>query len=512
MDIITQNKILSYILDEWKILLFLVAIYLLYYYGTYNYDYFEKKGISYIKPTIFVGSLWMRVTKQISYQNYQLYVYNYFKGKPFGGIFLGRRPTLFLIDPDLIKAVTTRDFEYFVDRNSLETNEPRFLKRTLLNLKGSQWKAVRSSITPSFSSSRLKNMIPLIQQSSDQMVKFLQQYDKSDVEMKDLVGHLTLEVIGACAFGIKTDALTDENAHFVKLAKQFGDITTKRKIFLLIFIMFMPNLMKYFNLSFLNTEAIEELVKVLKVTKAERRKAESKKRDFLQQIIEAADKEREEVEKTGGVIQLDEDTIDGQSFLFLIAGYETSSTLLSFGIHILAVNPDLQNKLREHILQVTEGKEITYDLLTELDYLEGFLLETLRLHPPLSRVDRVCVKDYILPGTNVKLEAGQVVAIPVYGVHMDPDIYPEPSEFRPERFMGEERKNRPSHLYLAFGAGPRNCIGMRFAMISAKIAMVSLLKNFKFSPCAKTENPVTIDMDSVLLKPAAGLWVKIDKL
>lgn len=71
---------------------------------------------------------------------------------------------------------------------------------------------------------------------------------------------------------------------------------------------------------------------------------------------------------------LDDDTIDAQSFLFLIAGYETSSTLLSYGIHTLAVRPDLQDKLREHIQEVTKEKEITYELLTELTYLEGFIL------------------------------------------------------------------------------------------------------------------------------------------
>lgn len=87
MDTITQNKLISYIFDEWKVLLIFVAIYSIYYYGTYNYDYFKKKGISYIKPVIFFGSVWKRVTKQISYQDYQLYVYNYFKEKkkPYGG-------------------------------------------------------------------------------------------------------------------------------------------------------------------------------------------------------------------------------------------------------------------------------------------------------------------------------------------------------------------------------------------------------------------------------------------
>ncbi|CAG5046105.1 unnamed protein product [Parnassius apollo] len=448
----------------------------------------------------------------MAYNEFQLYIYDYFKGKPYGGIFEGRRPTLYIFDPDLIKAIAIRDFEHFVDRNSIDSNEPRYLKRSLINLKGSEWKIIRSAITPAFSSARLKNMFPLIQQSADQMVKFLQQYDKSDVEMKDLVGHLTLEVIGACAFGIKTDALTDENANFVKLAERFGYVSPSRKIVLIVFIMLLPQLMKYMNISFLNPEVAEELVNILKITKAERRKAESKKSDFLQLLIEAANKEKEEAEKTNALIHLDDDTIDAQSFLFLIAGYETSSTLLSFAIHTLAIKPDIQEKLRAHIQEVTEGKEITYELLSELTYLEGFLLETLRLHPPLSRVERKCTKNYVLPGTNIKINVGDLLAIPVYGIHMDPNIYPEPHEFRPERFIGEEKNNRPSHLYLAFGAGPRNCIGMRFAMISAKIAMVSLLKNFKFSACAKTENPVTIDKNSLLLKAASGLWVKIEKI
>ncbi|CAH2048653.1 unnamed protein product, partial [Iphiclides podalirius] len=257
----------------------------------------------------------------------------------------------------------------------------------------------------------------------------------------------------------------------------------------------------------MNPKIAKELLNILKITKEERRNAESKRGDFLQILIEAAEKE-----KTNGLMHLDDITIDAQLFLFLTAGYETSSTLLSFGVHTLAVKPDLQEKLREHIQEVTNGRELSYDLLTELTYLEAFLLETLRLHPPIGRVERKCTKDYILPGTNITINIGDVIAIPIYGIHMDPEIYPDPYEFRPERFMGDEKKNRPSHLYWAFGAGPRNCIGTRFAMVAAKIAMVSLLRNFKFSACKKTQNPVKIDKVSVLLKPESGLWVKIEKL
>lgn len=70
---------------------------------------------------------------------------------------------------------------------------------------------------------------------------------------------------------------------------------------------------------------------------------------------------------------LDDGTIDAQIIIFLLAGFETSSSVLSFAIHVLATRPDIQDKLRKHVIQVTEGKEVNYDLLTQLDYLEAFL-------------------------------------------------------------------------------------------------------------------------------------------
>lgn len=500
------KQILNFIMEDWKLLLFLTFIFGVYFYYTSSFDYFEKKGIKFMKPTIFFGNLGQRVFAKKSFHAFQLDIYNYFKGYPYGGIFEGRRPVLYVFDPELIKAVTIRDFEHFVDRNTFNTNEPRYLKQSLLNLKGSEWKGVRSKITPAFSSARLKNMLPLIQMCSQQMVDFLKQYDNTDVEMKETMGHFTLEVIGACAFGLKCDALTDENAHFLKVAEKFNYMSKLKRYSIFFLLMFMPKMTRYINISFLNAPSIEELVRILKAAKAERRSSGIKKSDFLQLLIDAADTEKAESKN-----YLDDDTIDAQSLLFLIAGYETSSTLLSFAAHVLATSPDLQDTLREHVVAVTDGKDVDYELLAKLDYLEAFLLETLRIYPPVSRVDRMCTKSYQLANT-LPISAGEVVAIPIYGIHMDADIYPEPEQFRPERFMGDEKKDRSSHLFLAFGAGPRNCIGLRFAMFSAKLAMVALLKNFKFSKCAKTDDPIKINKSTVLLKAESGLWVHLESI
>lgn len=118
-----------------------------------------------------------------------------------------------------------------------------------------------------------------------------------------------------------------------------------------------------------------------------------------------------------------------------------------------------------------------------------YFSETLRLFPPLARVDRVCTKAYTIPGSSIQLQPGNVVAIPLYGIHMDPEYYPEPKEFKPERFMNEDKKDRASHLYLAFGVGPRNCIGKHKISKPSYIA-ASLENNHRFN----VTQPVKIDI------------------
>lgn len=507
-----SKKLLLFILEDWKLLLFFTIIFSLYFYYTSTFDFFEKKGIPFMKPVILLGNLGPRMKATTSFHEFQLEIYNHFKGSPYGGVFEGRVPMLNIMDPELIKAITIRDFDHFTDRISLPTKQPRFASRSLLNLQGLEWKGVRSTLTPAFSSSRLRHMLPLIEMCSQQMVEFLKQYDKKDVEMKNTIGHFTLEVIGACAFGIKGGALADENAHFFKVAEKFDYMSFPKRLFLFFILIFIRNMSRFLTFSFLNLDSTRELVNMLKAAKAERRLSGSKKNDFLQILIDVADKEKSDSENAKNETYLDDDTIDAQCLLFLMAGYETSSTLLSFAIHMLATKPELQTELRQHILDVTDGKQIDYDLLGRLHYLEAFLLETLRMYPPVSRVDRVCTKPYVLPGTSIKIAVGDILTIPIYGIQMDSDYYPEPTEFRPERFMDEDKKSRTSHLYLAFGAGPRNCIGLRFAMISAKLAMVSLLKNFKFSICEKTVDPIQFNRRTILLRAKEGLWVRIDAL
>ena len=113
------------------------------------------------------------------------------------------------------------------------------------------------------------------------------------------------------------------------------------------------------------------------------------------------------------------------------------------------------------------------------------LTEGVRKYPPVTNLTRSCENDYKVEGTNYVIKKGQMVFIPAYAIQHDPDIFPNPEVYDPDRFTAEEEDKRSIYAYLPFGAGPRNCIGLRFGVMQAKIGLAMLLDKFKFEPCEK---------------------------
>ena len=127
---------------------------------------------------------------------------------------------------------------------------------------------------------------------------------------------------------------------------------------------------------------------------------------------------------------------------------------------------------------------MNYDSIMDMKYMDMVVDETLRMYPPATRLDRVASNDYEFEG--IKIKKGQVIGVPIYALHHNPELYPNPEEFDPERFNDENKKTRDNVAYLPFGAGPRNCIGMRFALIEIKLLLASLLSKYRFVTCDKT--------------------------
>ena len=186
--------------------------------------------------------------------------------------------------------------------------------------------------------------------------------------------------------------------------------------------------------------------------------------------------------------------IVAQSVLFLTAGYDTTALITCFISYQLAIYPQYQERLCkevDEVLKKHDGK-VSYEAVNEMPYMDMFISETMRMYPPASRTDRVASTDYEYNG--MKLDKGQVWSVAIYALHHDPDVYPDPETFDPERFNEENKKSRDSCAFLPFGAGPRNCVGMRFALITIKILLSTILSKYQFTKCEKTSEKIELDV------------------
>ncbi|KAG7273132.1 hypothetical protein CRUP_005460 [Coryphaenoides rupestris] len=193
--------------------------------------------------------------------------------------------------------------------------------------------------------------------------------------------------------------------------------------------------------------------------------------------------------------------------IFIFAGYETSSSTLSYVAYNLATHPDVQTALQNEIDETFENKSRpTYEALMQMEYLDMVLNESQRLYPVGNRLERVAKATVEING--IKIPKGTAVMVPLFTLHRDPSLWSEPEAFRPERFTKENRDNMDPYAFLPFGVGPRNCVGMRFAVLMMKLCMVEILQNFSFVTCKETEIPLEIGID-VFLSPKNPIKLKL---
>lgn len=206
---------------------------------------------------------------------------------------------------------------------------------------------------------------------------------------------------------------------------------------------------------------------------------------------------------------------------------------MTFCLHELSLNHELQDKARANVLEVLarhDGK-ITYEALNEMTYLEqcingewlsdanGFdfihkmcISESLRKFPPGASLIRSVTKDYHVPDSQIVLKKGTTVLASIYGIHHDPDIYPNPENFDPDRFSHENSSKRHSMAFIPFGEGPRVCIGKKFGIIETKVGLATLLSKFKFHKSDRTQLPLKFSKKNIVLSPEGGLYLRIEKI
>lgn len=290
--------------------------------------------------------------------------------------------------------------------------------------------------------------------------------------------------------------LEDKNSEFFKYGARLFDLKV-HELIKVFFAFENPELARKLGLRFNPKECGDFFLKTMLETFDYREKNKIERNDFVSLLLGLKD-------------SFTKEELAAEGTLMFAAGYETSSTLMGFTFYELALNPEIQNRLREEINSV---EKVDYESLLGMKYLDMVVSEGLRKYPPLADNSRKCTKDYKVPGTDFVIEEGTTVEFGVFSFHRDPEYFPDPMKFDPERFNEENVKKILPFTYLPFGEGPRNCIGMRFGLLQAKLAIFKCLKNFKLSPCEKTTIPMKFKSSSFFMTPSTSdLWLKVEKV
>ncbi|XP_022819612.1 cytochrome P450 9e2-like [Spodoptera litura] len=504
------------------------------------YSSFNRHGIKHIKPVPIFGNMGGILLRIDHICDNIVKLYNDFPEERFVGRYEFVSELILVRDIELIKKIAVKDFEHFLDHRSLFSNSESYFSRNLFSLRGQEWKDMRSTLSPAFTSSKMRLMVPFMVEVGEQMMQSLHQSIKQskdgsiDIECKDLTTRYANDVIASCAFGLKVDSHNDKNNTFYALGKETSSFNFRQMMtfFLLINA---PALAKLLKLDFLSESSKEAFKKLVLGTMENRELKKIIRPDMIHLLMEAkkgklthdeiksndlaagfATVEESAVgQKEINRVWTDEDLV-AQAVLFFIAGFETVSSGMSFLLYELAMNPDVQDRLAQEIKEndAKNGGKFDFNSIQNMVYMDMVVSELLRLWPPGVALDRLCTKDYNMGKPNAKAEKdfilrkGSGIWIPVYPIHRDPQHFPNPDKFDPERFSEENKHTINPAAYMPFGVGPRNCIGSRFALCEIKVMAYQILREMEVSPCAKTCIPAKLCKNTFNLRLEGGHWLK----
>lgn len=475
--------------ETWTLLA--VFIFLLVIYGIWPYDFFRKLNIPGPQPLPFIGTLF-------NYQRgwYQFDMECYRKYGNIWGIYDGRLPLLCIMDTEMLKTILVKEcLSLFTNRRKYDLK--RSMDESILVVEDTQWKKVRTAMAPGFSTGNLKEMFSIVKHYGESLVQYLQKKAETNepVNVKQMFRAYSMDVIGSASFSINLNTLGNPGSTFEKQVDLLTAFSVLQPVYLIsvLFPTFVPFL-EALGYNILPKETVKYFTKVVKDFMDKQKEGKDLKRvDFLQLLVSyrAGDKSWESNGTDQEYKALTDQEIVAQAAVLLEGGYGTSSTSLAFLAYNLATHPDIQRKLQMEIDEAFPNKEpLTYDTLMKMEYLDMVINESLRMYPPFGRMDRVCKKTIELKGIIIPKDT--VILIPIYALHHDPKHWPEPEEFRPERFSKENKDSVNPFAYLPFGAGPRNCIGFRFAQATLKAAITRILQRFSFVPCKETKIPLEL--------------------
>lgn len=513
------------------VILFLIGLmYLIYWFLTKEFNYWKDKNVPFLEPVVIFGSVKNELLNNITWLSFINKCYVTFKNHGFGGVFFVRKPTVWFCDPKFIEKVLVEDFAYFHDRWIVDEGSAE--GSTLFHSIGEKWRSLRLKLAPAFASVKVKGMFQQILSSAENMLQKVEEASdlQDGVDVESLSTDFATEALVSCLCGVQMSN-SKEATEFEKALDILYKPSIRRNVAIVLSTFLPPKLMKWVGLKMAPQEAVDTLSNVVESILTHRKQNGTKRNDILQTMQDLKEQEEnaDKVKEGDGLYFKDkitniknyimgsnakrkvfftEETIAAQILSFLSGGIKPIAVTITFALFEIAKSPTIQNNLQKEIdLAIRKHKKWNLISLREMTYLDQVIQETLRLYSFNTLLFRTVKRKYKIPGTEVTLDEAMKVFIPLVGLHKDPDFYPCPLEFRPERWEGNNY--RSSCTFLPFGHGPRICLSIRLAVLTMKLCLARVFSQHRVSISQRMTLPLQFDGE-FYYKVKGGMWLKFD--
>ncbi|KAI5695080.1 hypothetical protein M8J75_010542 [Diaphorina citri] len=466
-------------------------------------------------------------------------------------IWFGPRLIILLKDPRDVEIILSSHVH--IDKSP----EYRFFKpwlgNGLLISTGEKWRTHRKLIAPTFHLNVLKSFLDLFNQNSRAVVEKMRKHNGEAFDCHDYMSECTVEILLETAMGVNKKTQNQSGFEYAMAVMKMCHILHIRSTKVWLRPDFLFNLTSYAKDQARLLNIIHTLTKqVLKKKKEtyeknksamlnsipiptigikEEKKAEEKVKDktvveglsygqssglkddldvdedvgekkrlaFLDLLIESAQ---------NGVVLTDEE-IKEQVDTIMFEGHDTTAAGSSFFLCVMGTHPEIQAKVIQEIDEIfgDSDRPCTFQDTLEMKYLERCIMETLRMFPPVPVIARELQQEVKLNSCDLTIPANCTVVIGTYKIHRQPDTYPNPDVYNPDNFLPEKCANRHYYSFVPFSAGPRSCVGRKYAMLKLKVILSTILRNFTVHSPTKLEDWKL--QGDIILKRTDGFKVKL---
>ncbi|QZP37865.1 cytochrome P450 [Halobaculum magnesiiphilum] len=390
-----------------------------------------------------------------------------------------------LFHPDDVQRVLVDDADRFRKSHVQRRSGVDFLENGLLLTEGEEWREQRTQLQPLFYREKIETFAGAMVEEARELVDSWD--DGEVVDLVDAYSTLAMRVLGRTLFGVDVHdgdgyEVIRRAATSVQERADAGSVTA-----------FLPDWVPTpANRRFArDTDAFREYVDRLV---RERRGSDPADADDLLTLLVGL----------GEGDALSDEAVRDQLMTFLFAGHETTSLALSYATHALARRPDIADDLRA---EAAAAGDLDAAAIRSLDLTDRVVSESLRTYPPAYVLFREPTEDVVVGG--YRIPAGTNISLPIWRLHTDPRWWDDPESFDPSRWLDED-PDRPEHAYLPFGAGPRHCIGMRFASLELRATLATVFREIAFDPVPADAGEPSFEA-AATLQPSEPLRVRVSK-